>query len=430
VHGGSTNLSEQYVDEVPKSYGFNDLISQSVILADGTERRYYVLSEDYPLNQVTPPMPSSAVGKVGVTAAQSVAAQAAGLPPVLCSKANITTGSGLLVPNLPQPAKVQDAAHLFKEPPVYDIYEEDNSCLNCMDEQLATPFHKASENASREQLLTCFSKAAKTEQTSACLNIVTDVLDVTLEKQQQDDEKRANCSVIMASDSVVTWSSHFSIEHNLRELTLLWDPGASAFLHSSKGSTLSILQQLHNKKISSMQEFSLEKESHVQWDPGIKFILYELRWWSKRTEYALRHLLAVKFGTHNYSNFIYIAAIMCCLPANLIQQRRNIAALLHFWQYKLLSRVVRIWDPGIAISSYMYSWVEMTAVKTIAWLRPLLNYLQRHLPMSNISCDEDKFLHQQGVLKNYNAKQLLLSLRDGVTIREIGIIFFMTFRPP
>jgi hypothetical protein len=64
--------------------------------------------------------------------------------------------------------------------PVYDIYEEDNSCLNCMDEQLAKPFHKASENAFIEQLLTCFSKALKTGQTSGCLYYTIDVLDYAL----------------------------------------------------------------------------------------------------------------------------------------------------------------------------------------------------------------------------------------------------------
>jgi hypothetical protein len=61
--------------------------------------------------------------------------------------------------------------------------------------------------------------------------------------------------------------------------------------------------------------------------PGI---LYELWWLTKGTGYVLRHLLAVKFGTHNYTYFIDTAASMCWPPANSVQQRRNIAALLPF----------------------------------------------------------------------------------------------------
>jgi hypothetical protein len=62
----------------------------------------------------------------------------------------------------------------------------------------------------------------------------------------------------------------------------------------------------------------------------------------------LRHLLAVKFGTHNYTYFIGTAASMCWPPANSVQQRRNIAALLPFHQCILLSSAVCPWDPGIA----------------------------------------------------------------------------------
>jgi hypothetical protein len=121
-------------------------------------------------------------------------------------------------------------------------------------------------------------------------------------------------------------------------------------------------------------QIPMRKGSH-SWDPGIKFILYELWWLSKGTGYVLRHLLAVRFGTQNYTYFIDIAASMSWPPANFILQIRNVAALLHFWQCILLRSVVCLWDPGIAISSYMHSWMEITAVKTLTWSpRPLLNY--------------------------------------------------------
>jgi hypothetical protein len=72
-------------------------------------------------------------------------------------------------------------------------------------------------------------------------------------------------------------------------------------------------------------QIQMSKTSHI-WDPGIKFIFYELWWLSQKTGYVLRHLLAVKFGTHNYTYFIGTAASMCWPPANSVQQRRNIAA--------------------------------------------------------------------------------------------------------
>jgi len=233
-----------------------------------------------------------------------------------------------------------------------------------------------------------FGKAPETEQPSVCLDVVTDMLVVTLELQQLDDERTCNCLVLKSSESFVTGSRQLSIEQNMRELRLLWDPGASSFLHSSKGSAVSILQQLHNKNISSMQEFSLEKGSHVLGNPGIKLILYELWWLSKMNEYAaLRHLLAMKFDTRSYTYLIDTAAIMCDPPANLIQQRRPIAALLHVWPYKLLSSLVYTWDPGIALSSYRYSWLESgtawhKAVPAWVWSSsPFFADLQYHLPM-------------------------------------------------
>jgi hypothetical protein len=146
--------------------------------------------------------------------------------------------------------------------------------------------------------------------------------------------------------------------------------------------------------------------------PGI---LYELWRLTKGTGYVLRHQLAVKFGTHNYTYFIDTTASMCWPPTKLIQQGRKIAALLYFRQCILLSSVVCPWHPG---------WLEMTAVKTSTWL-------QSPSTMSNTSGNEDnrKFICQQGVHRNYNTQCLLLSSKNGVKIREMSIIF-ITFLPP
>jgi hypothetical protein len=183
VQGGSTNLREQYVDEMPKSYGFNNLNSQHLFLADGTERRYFVLPEDYPLEQTTPPISLSAE-HVSVKPKPSLAAQPAGLATSHCSKANSTVDYGSLSAHIRQaPPNEQDTSNMCKEMPLFDIYDEDHYCLNGMDEQLAKCFHKASENACSELLLKCFSKELKTEQTIACLYYALE--------QQQNDEKVA-----------------------------------------------------------------------------------------------------------------------------------------------------------------------------------------------------------------------------------------------
>lgn len=59
------------------------------------------------------------------------------------------------------------------------------------------------------------------------MNYTSDAFGFILDLQQQDDEMAGNCSVLKASNSFVTWSSQLSIDHSLRELRLLWDPGAT-----------------------------------------------------------------------------------------------------------------------------------------------------------------------------------------------------------
>jgi hypothetical protein len=110
-------------------------------------------------------------------------------------------------------------------------------------------------------------------------------------------------------------------------------------------------------------------------------ILHELWWLSKSTTSAFRHLLVVKFGTHNYSYFIGTATYLCCPPANFIQQRRIIAALLHFLQYKLLSSVVEraTWQS--------LQFIDLLAVDsaTQSFLHNLLNRTEVHNIFISIS---------------------------------------------
>jgi hypothetical protein len=54
----------------------------------------------------------------------------------------------------------------------------------------------------------------------ACLNIISDVLDFTLELQHQHDERACKCPVLKAYYTDVTRSSHVSIEHSMSEYRL------------------------------------------------------------------------------------------------------------------------------------------------------------------------------------------------------------------
>jgi hypothetical protein len=396
MQGESTNHPEHYANEVPQSYGFNNLISQSVSLADGTQRRYYALPEDYPLKQTSPPMSPSAREKVSVTAQPSVAAQAV-------------------------PTAMQDASSVFKELSVYDVSEEDmTACRRCLcpavhtieidTEELEVKvdsgkpticlerptdsiFRFANEKKSGTELLAvCFKNSSNNSFSDEVTDLAIPygpIIDVDrssnlpnekstqaapilcdqettvhchdekseINIMKQDDERACSFLILKSSNRCATKSSSLlSIEHSMRELRLLWDPGALLLPHLCNGSAIIILQQLYNKDIYLMLEFLLEKRRQVQWDPGIKFILYELWWLSKSTTSAFRHLLVVKFGTHNYSSFTGTATYLCCPTANFIQQRRNIAALLYFLQYKLLSSVVEraTWQSQVASASYVW----------------------------------------------------------------------------
>lgn len=159
---------------------------------------------------------------------------------------------------------------VFDETPTYDVYDDEvsdcsNGFINVLDvnfeqqqdeegkqdiEDTSNYLSKASENEISSQQPPMSATATDhmqfqafesmpnfdeyAEEDSACLNIISDVRDFTLELQQQDDDRACNCPVIKAPNSSATRSSQLSIEHSMRELRLLWDPGASTPLHSSK----------------------------------------------------------------------------------------------------------------------------------------------------------------------------------------------------
>jgi hypothetical protein len=317
--------------QMPEQYGFHNLSRQTVFRADGTEHSYYRLPENYPLELACPEpvfdvydddmdgcstefvdvltstpaqptdeeeqheniqalkcfrKPQFSVEKptVGVfiltndqsssvTAPVSVAAQAAGLDAVLCSKTDSTFNSeSLLVPNLQLPWNLHDASHVFTKTHVCNVYEEN----------------------------------------SACLNIASDVQDFTLQLQQQDDKREGNCSVLKSSNSFVTRSSQLSIEQSMRGFRLQWDPGAKTFSvlfltaadttklqynslyvciwdpgigisssmsHRSPSLTAATESPLPSSKTSEPTTWlSQVNSAYYAWDPGTTLLLYMSIW--------------------------------------------------------------------------------------------------------------------------------------------------------
>lgn len=378
--------------EMRQSYGFNTLISQSVFLADGTERRYYALPEDYPLES------SSVVGKVGVTAPPCVEEQATGLTPIICSKANITAGSeSLLIPNLQWPMDVQDDPHVFKEAPVYDTYEEEDSvglnttsnvqdftceqqpykeqqecgqllkCVGkapvfdvydfdgCSNEFVhvfsSTPEQQSYEEEEQdsEKILKCV-KAQKTEQTIAYLNYLTDV-------QQRHGVQKASVHVQQLRDP----QSNVSVIHEKRKE---WNPGASALLHlanSQFDEELGYVAMLVPKALNfcnqvgtSVQQL-VTHESEKEWDPGEETILSSI---------LNRDLVSVQYHT---------TQVMLVLSARFIRSTKNhladwelmtdtytkVANLTWYNSlpgplFILLGSSTYTWDPGVHIILHSY----------------------------------------------------------------------------
>jgi hypothetical protein len=153
------------------------------------------------------------------------------------------------------------------EMPLYDVYaEEENICsigsCNVSDTNLViqqdgegkpeiehTPkyFSNPSENEIQQPPMSAtathqilFETSERTPNSNvyekediACLNIISDVLDFTLELQHQHDERACKCPVLKAYHTDVTRSSHVSIDHSMSEYRLQWDPRADTILSST-----------------------------------------------------------------------------------------------------------------------------------------------------------------------------------------------------
>lgn len=290
-----SNLSEQNL-EMPQSYGFDNLKRGSVFLADSSKHSFYALPEDYPLERAT-------------------------------------------------------------RYPVFDVYDDETDdpspefvdMFTSSPNQLTISFHKAPENASSEQAKG-FNKAPETEHASACLNITSDMQNFTLELQQQEYEKTCNCSVLKASDSLVTRSIQLGIQHSRRQLRLQWNPGVHAipgsttnrdivgFLHTSilPRSGISILTDLllvSNCCVPQQCYFRvptrlLNHGIQFLWDPGASIPLY----YSK----------AKPPGGLNYVAFGFPKAPnLCNQVCHHVQQLRDPC-----WNVLVPREGRKEWDPG------------------------------------------------------------------------------------
>ena len=120
------------------------------------------------------------------------------------------------------------------------------------------------------------------EEDSACPSITTDLQDLPLEPQQQDDERACNGPSLKASDSSTRTSSQFSFVQSSRELRLLWDPGASAILvtplnNDNNDTTIGVFNEsvLDIPPAKPPERYGSAESSPVyvqekrkEWDPG------------------------------------------------------------------------------------------------------------------------------------------------------------------
>ena len=144
----------------------------------------------YHLEQAPQPMSSSAMEYICVTTPLSVAC----LAPLSYSKTNNTISSEMmLIHNLRLPMTLQDYHNGLMEVHVSEELKHDN-----------------------ELFLKCSSKAPKTGQTSACLNYKSDLLDYTLEQQQNNDKTLVNVHKLRAPPLYVLV---------IDETRNAWDPG-------------------------------------------------------------------------------------------------------------------------------------------------------------------------------------------------------------
>jgi hypothetical protein len=209
VPAAPSYVAPQLLEEMPQCYGLHDLNRHSLFRANGTEQSYFTLPTDYPLERdISEPV-------FAVYDDESEGCSIESVHVFTCTPEQLTNeeeqhenlpaskyfskASEDVIPSQhpPMSATATDLMQIqaFESIPNYDVYEKEDS---------------------------------------ACLNIILDVRDFSLELQQQDDERACNCPVLKAYDSDVTRSTQLSTEPSVRELRLLWDPGALLPIVSSK----------------------------------------------------------------------------------------------------------------------------------------------------------------------------------------------------
>ena len=332
----------------------------------------------------------------------------------------------------------------FEKMPVFDVYDDEmEGCSTEFadvfvgipeqqkyedqqdNEKLATCFHKTSENVFSEQLLRDFSKAPQIEQTR------DDIWDYTFDLQHQNDEK-ASAKVQQLRDPQLIV---LVIHERRRE----WDPGALLPLRSSKAQhsrqalqpapfsqvfqfgvpthVSRYIKITHGQCIREILGFDLapgyalgnvqhleaykwkSEAGRKEWDPGdttfhVLFTTADSATKLKCADVyksAIVQILAEQFDARRAPGFK--SDSMCsdsfglgCLEVNASALFGLVALCSTVTSCSLPSSENRAklqWDPGIAISAYMYTRKETREVKALTWLKsPLLSDLQYQLQVS------------------------------------------------
>ena len=303
MQGGSTNLSEQNIDRMPQSYGFSNLNRRSLFLADGNQRSYYALPENYSLQcatsstspaiptveasdsyqSFTPPMneqnseKQTHQGQDNHNILDMLAQVKAQLETIseklryaLVQNSRETISDCIEKNDASKPLLAGESIKEFREMPMYDDYDEGN--ISWPNEFISLPENTIERQKNDDK--PPISKAAETGQTSACLSHISDSLDYTLEQQQDIEKASVKVQQLRAPQVNVL------VIHERRKE---WDPGVSKLKDTvlDKGAVqVQFVQQSTELSLFSL-EFSISSLKRVQCDPGVKISLY--KWFNSLT---------------------------------------------------------------------------------------------------------------------------------------------------
>jgi hypothetical protein len=252
----STTPSWQNLDGMPQAYGFHNLNRQSVYLADGTKHNYFTLPPDYPLDQSTPPVSNSTAENVqtaiqdassvfkeiavydvyeeDVTACRSRLRPAVHTIEIDTEEVEVKVDSDKPIINIERPTdgifSFADEKESDTELLVVCFKNTSNSAFSEEATDLAFPYGPiidvdSSSNLSNEKSTQAAPILCDQEATVHCHDEKSEI-----NIMKQDDERACSFLVLKASNTCATKSSSLlSIEHSMRELRLLWDPGATPF---------------------------------------------------------------------------------------------------------------------------------------------------------------------------------------------------------